>query len=641
MTDAVPGATRAAPDQEALPMRRPAHVLTATALLLLTAPVAAQGAPASDRAAASDAPTGRVALVLGGGAARGAAHVGVLRALTEAGVPIDLVLGTSMGSLIGGLYAAGFAVSELAEVFDQVDPNAAAELLLPPRGGVLDGRPLAMLLDALVEGRRLDQTEIPFYPVVIDLETGTPQPSPQAPLADAIRASTAIPVLFDPVEIDGRFYYDGGLKQTIPASLARALGAEYVIAVDVTRTIPFAPANVQANFSRIFLDIVEGFNEAELELTDVVIDPGLQNDTYMDFARSGDFVRAGEAAARAALPGILDDLAARGIALRPPGDPNAGRPINEGWRTRLAEARRTVALRPRPWNLTLDLGFDPAERGARVTPADAPPGSRLRFGVDLRDGPLGRASVGASYAVSVTGGSDALALRASWRATYALEPFVRADWAFAGGLTGRVGLRWRADPGWSGTLALRLPDPAVEASAAWRGTGVWVDAAAAYGTATGWTRAHAEVRGAAALAASGLEARGRLLLGAATPGVPAAERFSVGPATGLRTLPPDAFGAERIASASLEVALPLGGPQALVDAALVTPSAWAFVDGAWASGGDAPPFAWGAGVGAGVAGTLFGFVPFDVGLDVGYGAPTGTWRVALRAGAAYPVAGRP
>jgi NTE family protein len=618
-------------------MRRPHLALAATALLLLTAPATAQDAPA---ALAPHPDSGRVALVLGGGAARGAAHVGVLRALTEAGVPIDLVLGTSMGSLIGGLYAAGFAASELAAVFDQVDPNAAAELLLPPRGGVLDGRPLAILLDALVEGRALDATEIPFYPVVIDLETGEPQAAPSASLADAIRASTAIPVLFDPVEIDGRFYYDGGLKQTISASLARALGAEYVIAVDVTRTIPFAPGNVQANLSRIFLDIVEGFNEAELEATDVVIDPGLRDDTYMDFARSGDFVRAGEAAARAALPGILEDLATRGIALRPPGDPNEGRAINDGWRERLAAARREVALRPRPWNLGLDLGFDPTERGARVTPAVAPPGSRLRFGVDLRDGPLGRASVGASYAVSVTGGSDAVVLRAAWRATYGLEPFVRADWELAGALVGRLGVRWRADPGWSGTVGLRVPVPALEAAAAWRGEGVWFDAAAAHGLGAGWTRGHAEVRGAAALAGSGLEARARLLVGIATPGIPAAERFSVGPATGLRTLAPDAFGAERLATASFEVAVPLGGAQALIDAALVTPSAWGFADVAWAGGGDAPPFAWGAGVGAGVAGTLFGFVPFDVGVDAGYGAPTGTWRVALRAGAAYPVAWR-
>ena len=385
-------------------MRRLHLALAATTLLLVPRPTTAQ--PAS--AAVPTAPTsGRVALVLGGGAARGAAHVGVLRALTDAGVPIDLVLGTSMGSVIGGLYAAGFAVSELTAVFDQIDPNAVAELLLPPRGGVLDGRPLAMLLDALLEGRALDATEIPFYPVVIDLETGEPQAAPAAPLAIAIRASTAIPVLFDPVEIGGRFYYDGGLKQTIPASLARALGAEYVIAVDVTRTIPFAPASVQANLSRIYLGIIEGFNEAELEAADVVIDPGLRDETYMDFARSSDYVRAGEAATRAALPGILEDLAARGIALRPPGDPNEGRPINAGWRDRLAAGQRAVALRSRPWNLVADLGFDPAERGARVTPAPVPPASRLRFGVDLRDGPLG----GPGWAPATRSASQGAAMR--------------------------------------------------------------------------------------------------------------------------------------------------------------------------------------------------------------------------------------
>ena len=133
---------------------------------------AAPAAPAEGAArsaAGLEEPGGRVALILSGGAARGAAHVGVVQVLREAGVPIDLVIGTSMGALVGGLYAAGFDAHTLADVVVEVDPTAAAELLSPPRGGLLDGAPLAILLDALVLGMRTDATPLPFYPVVVDL----------------------------------------------------------------------------------------------------------------------------------------------------------------------------------------------------------------------------------------------------------------------------------------------------------------------------------------------------------------------------------------------------------------------------------------------------------------------------------------
>ncbi len=586
----------------------------------------------------------RVALVLGGGAARGAAHVGVIRVLTEAGVPIDLILGTSMGSLVGGLYAAGFEIDVVADVFARIEPATTAELLIPPRGGLLDGRPLAMLLDALLEGRTIDETEIPFHAVVTDLETGEPRTAPPGLLADAIRASSAIPALFDPVELDGRFYFDGGLKQNVPASQARALGATYVIGVDISRESPFEPDSVPSNLSRIFFDIIDGFTEVERAAVDVLLEPGVDA-TYMAFDRSGDFALAGERAAREALPQILADLAARGIERRPPGDPNAGRSINEGWEARLAAARRAVVLRPRPWNLNLDLALAPAAHGERLTPSPVPAASRLRFGVDLRDGPLGRTSVGVGYALDLTGGPDALTLRASWRATYALEPFVDAQLDLGEGAVGRVGLRVRIDPGWSFEGALRVPGPVVETAAGWRGTGLWADAGAVLGLGPEWGRGHVEVRAAITPPSPSpepiLTLRARLLGGAATGETPTTERFSVGPATGLRTLPPDAYLATRLATGSLELALRLHASQPVLEAALVTPSAWVFVDGAVFETETGPGSAWGTGVGIGLEGALFGFVPFDVGVDVGYGLPTRSWRVAVRASPSFPAPWRP
>ncbi|MDF1523046.1 MAG: patatin-like phospholipase family protein [Trueperaceae bacterium] len=579
------------------------------------------------------------------GAARGAAHVGVLRVLREAGVPIDIVIGTSMGSLIGGLYAAGFDTRTLAAVVAEVDPAGAAELLVPPRGGLLDGAPLSILLDALLEGMQLGETPIPYYPVVVELASSTAQVAPPGPLADAIRASTAIPALLDPVEIDGRFFYDGAIRQSVPSELARELGATYVLAVWFDREIPYDPQNVQANLSRIYIGMLATLNEGGKEGTNRVLDPNLVQNTYMDFALAADFVRAGERVARDALPTILADLADLGIALEAPGDPNVGRPINEGWQERLAAARRAVAVRPRPWNLGFDVGLSPAEWGERLTPSPVPTSSRVRLGVDLRDGPLGAASVGVSYARNVTGGTHALELRAAWRPTYALEPYASLSYDLAGTLDGRLGVRLRLDPGWTVAGAWRLPAGVVEGSAAWRGPGAWVDLDVAHGVGVGWTRAHVEARATlAAPEGTALEPatlRLRLLAGTATAGLPPLERFSVGPAIGLRALTPDAFSAERLVAGSAELAWRLGAPQAIAEAALVTPSVWAFADAARFAGPAGASGAWGAGLGAGLTGTLFGLVPFDVGVDVGYGAPTGSWRLSVRATPTYPVAWRP
>jgi NTE family protein len=635
------------------PSRRTARIVAILTVLALswsptmwaTSTAQAQVDPTPPVAApAATAPTGshRVALVLGGGAARGTAHVGVIRALVDAGVPIDMIVGTSMGSLIGGLYAAGFDADTLAEAVVEIDPSSAAELLLPPRGGILDGQPLAMLLDALVEGRQLDELEIPFHAVVIDLFSGEPQVAPAGSLATAIRASTAIPVLFDPVEIDGRFFYDGALKKTTAAALARELGATYVIAVDVARDLPFDPANVAANLSRIFVGLTESFNVAELAGADVVLDPGLRDNTYMDFDLASDFVVAGEQVTRAELPRILADLSELGIELRPPGDPHLGLPINEGWRERAAAARTEIALRPRPWNLAFDLRFSPSAGGDRVTPAPAPVGSRLRAGVELRDGPLGPGFFGASYARSVTGGTDAVHLWGGYRLDHDLRLFARADLERAGGWDTRWGVRWQAMPDLELEAALRVPRIGFDAGARWRMPGLWLDGALAVGLVDGWARGHLDARAAIASADprwDALELRGRAFVGSSL-GAPTSERFSVGPAIGLRGTPPDASIAPTVAVASVELAARIDAVRSVLGAAVVVPSVWAFADTAVFADTDGARNVFAVGVGAGIAGRLFGFVPFAAGFDVGYGVTAGTWYLGWRWGPTFPVAVR-
>lgn len=608
------------------------------ALLALAGGGAAQ-APAPDG-------TGRVALILSGGAARGAAHVGVIRTLVEAGVPIDLVIGTSMGSLIGGLYAAGFDAVTLERVLEALDASSAGELLLPPRGGFLDATPLALLIDGLTDGMELAGTAVPFYPIVTDTFSNEPRIAPMAPLGTAIQASTAIPVLFVPIEYEGRTYFDGAIRLPIPNALARELGASYVIASTADRDVPYDAGNVQAVFSRLYVSLLRDVTAESKLGSDVTLDPLLLEDSYMDFGRAADFVRAGERTALAELPRILADLEARGIPLRPPGDPNAGHPLNDGWRERLAQARRDVAVRSRPWNLGVDLALVPAASGERVTPAPAPVGSWLRFGVDLRDGPLGPATVGLSYARNVAGGVDAVQLRAGVRLDHAWRIDARADVAFDGDWEAAWGVRWRAAPGVELAAGLRHPAGTVEAAARWRGHGLWLDIEAAVGggavgAGAGWARVHLDARAAVGPADprwAAWSVRLRGLAGITGTATPEAERFSVGPAIGLRGTPPDAWVSPAVVLASVEVVRALGDTQQVLDAALLNPSAWAFLDAALFDDGGAARGAFAVGVGAGVEGALFGIVPLALAIDVGYGVTSGSWRFALRFAPGVPVA---
>lgn len=618
--------------------RRAAGVLALLLVLSSLAPLALAAAQPSD----GPEHPGTVALILAGGAARGAAHVGVIRALSEAGVPIDMVVATSMGALIGGLYASGFEIDTLAEVVAAVDPNASAELLLPPRGGVLDLAPLSIVLDALLEGRRVSDAVIPFYPVVADLLSGEPVLAPDAPLADVIRAAVALPLVFDPVELDGRFYYDGGLKQMVPASLARSLGADYIITVSIPRDSPYDPGNVQANLSRVFISVVEDYTQRELPGTDAIIDPNLRLNSYMDFDLSAGFVAAGEAAARAELGRILADLEALGIPLRSAGDPNLGQPINLGWRERLDAGRRQVALRPRPWNVTLDVGLSPAAAGERLTPAPSDVAGRLRVGLDLRDGVLGRGSLGASYGRSISGGSDALELRAGYRLSYPLTLYGRGELVFNEGWDTRFGVRWLAAPDLTLDAAYRWPLEALDASLRWRPRGVWVEAIGSAALSGAWSRYALDLRTALTvddLRWSALELRGRVFVGT-TGGadVPEAQRFSVGPATGLRGVRPDAWSADAVLVANIDLAYRLRERQALIEVALIEPWVWTFVDAARFAHAGETVSAWSLGAGAGLEGSLFGFVPFALGIEVGHSPSVQSWYLGLHTSPRYPVA---
>ncbi|MDX6741670.1 patatin-like phospholipase family protein [Actinocorallia sp. A-T 12471] len=175
----------------------------------------------------------RLGLALGGGAALGAAHVGVLQALEEAGVRFDVVAGTSAGAIIGGAYAADFGVARLASAVEGAKFADFAEWTSRGRWGLLDSGALERSVDRAVGRIGIEDLPIPFGAVAFDLRTRTPVVLDSGPLATALRASSAVPGLFPPVPLGERLLVDGGVAANLPVAAARGLGADRVLAVSL------------------------------------------------------------------------------------------------------------------------------------------------------------------------------------------------------------------------------------------------------------------------------------------------------------------------------------------------------------------------------------------------------------------------
>lgn len=250
----------------------------------------------------------RVGLALSAGGPRGIAHLGVLQALTEAGVAISAVAGTSVGSYVGGLFAAGVPLSQIGRFWEEMGFRQTARFLLPtfPWRGWSTGEELRRALRAVVGEQRIEDLPIPFAAVATDLRSGQPVAIRHGSLADAIRASLSVPGLFVPVEVTGRTLVDGGVVHPLPVDVVRELGAEVVVAVDVlvapeekrlTRVTVFG---VLFQMATIFQKRIAQLEVAALQ-PEVVIRPDF-GDGPPTYVSVGVGAEAGYRAAQAALP---------------------------------------------------------------------------------------------------------------------------------------------------------------------------------------------------------------------------------------------------------------------------------------------------------------------------------------------------
>lgn len=248
----------------------------------------------------------RLGLALGGGAARGFAHVGVIQVLEEAGIRPDVVTGTSAGSLVAALYASGRNAAQLQRIADTMDEATFTDWTMPffSNRGMLRGEALARYVQQQVGGRRLEELAIPLGIMATDLQNGSGVLFERGDIATAVRASSAVPGVFQPVRIAGREYVDGGLVAPVPARQARQMGAELVIAVDISQAPESnAASDVVQILLQTFSIMGKTINSLELKGPDlVVIRPALTGISGTDFAARNRAIAAGRAAMQQALP---------------------------------------------------------------------------------------------------------------------------------------------------------------------------------------------------------------------------------------------------------------------------------------------------------------------------------------------------
>ena len=175
----------------------------------------------------------KIGLALGSGAARGLAHIGVLKVFIENRVPIAAIAGTSIGAMIGALYAAGVSVAQMEEIAEDVDWRDLARLVDPifPGAGLIDGKKVARFIAGILPVQSFDELQIPFAVTATDVETGEALIIKQGNLVEAVRAAISFPGIFTPVPFGGRFLVDGGLCNPVPVDVARELGGDKVIGV--------------------------------------------------------------------------------------------------------------------------------------------------------------------------------------------------------------------------------------------------------------------------------------------------------------------------------------------------------------------------------------------------------------------------
>ncbi|MFM7801300.1 MAG: patatin-like phospholipase family protein [Limnohabitans sp.] len=267
-----------------------------------TPPVAPAPTPSVEAPAPKKIP--KLGLALGGGAARGFAHIGVLQVLEEEGIKPSLVVGTSAGSVVAAFYASGKTASQLQWLADTMDESQFTDWANPFTGrGMLRGEALGKYVNSQLNGMKIEDLKMPLGIVATDLRTGDGILFQRGDVATAVRASSAVPSVFEPVRIGGKDYVDGGLVSPVPVRYAKQMGADIVLAIDISsRPEDARTSDLLKVLLQTFSIMGKSISQLELAQADVVVRPALPDVGSAEFSARKKSIEAGRAAMRQALP---------------------------------------------------------------------------------------------------------------------------------------------------------------------------------------------------------------------------------------------------------------------------------------------------------------------------------------------------
>lgn len=254
----------------------------------------------------------RIGLALGSGGAKGLAHIGVIKVLEENNIPIDLIAGSSIGAMAGGFYLATQNINRVEDIALGTNWKKILSLMDPSLSqGFISGKKVKKFIEDCVGKINIEDCKIPFSAVATDLKSGNVVVLNRGTLATAIRASISVPLVFKPVEIDGELLVDGGLSMPVPVEVARNMGAEFIIAVNLDddyftsgiQDQEFDFTKIAGNSINILRHHLASCNVRD---ADIVINPRAGNAHWGKFVDAGTIILTGEEAAREALPRLQE-----------------------------------------------------------------------------------------------------------------------------------------------------------------------------------------------------------------------------------------------------------------------------------------------------------------------------------------------
>lgn len=248
----------------------------------------------------------KIALVLGAGASKGFAHIGVLKVLESNKIPLHMIVGTSAGSFVGSLYAYGYSAFDLQRLSFAIEKDDIIDLTIPDNG-FIKGEKLEGYINQMLGNRPMEKLKIPFYAVATDIQSGREVVFGSGNTGTAVRASCSIPGIFRPVDISGRMYVDGGVVSPVAVEAARRLGANIIIAVDISGDVEAsAPDGTIETLLQAINIMYSKLSAVQLSKADVVIKPRVGYIGSADFSKRHEATLEGEKAALEALPKIQE-----------------------------------------------------------------------------------------------------------------------------------------------------------------------------------------------------------------------------------------------------------------------------------------------------------------------------------------------